>query len=117
MKEINKVKTSNRRKAKEVYGEGGSAPNKAKLQSSLRKNRNLNKEERERIQATLDQYQKDRNFKGFRATYRTQLKAVDTSLMDTKTKARFNDKLEKAERAVWRDSGSELDFETWRGRN
>jgi len=105
-KEVDKQRKQNRSRANKVYGAKGTAPNKQKLAVARRKNKTLTDEEKQRIETTFQEATISKDFKRFRASYHTVLKSIDTSAMDTATKAKFASKLKKSADAVIRDGGN-----------
>jgi hypothetical protein len=111
----NKVRRDARREAREFFGEGGVRPNPAALKARLAKFKNLSKSDRDRwSKAFEDAREGGRGAVALRREYAKTIAQVPNTALPPQVRKVAARRLEKAERAAWRDSGSKLSFNDWR---
>ena len=114
VKEINRLKAEARRSIRKIYGPNGTNPDPNKLRRRLARNRNLSAEEIERIEAAFIDAALDEG-KAIRRSYASMVNKVPINLIPSTQQAEFRKKKRRADRKVWRDSGSQSTFEDWGG--
>lgn len=102
VKAINKTRAQARKNARAVFGARGSSPDRAKLERRLRKYRDLDEDEINRIRRAFESAEEDEGVQ-IRAEYASQLSKVPISKVDPKMRIDFERRLRKAKLAVERD--------------
>jgi hypothetical protein len=114
----NKVRKEARKEAREFFGEGGVRPNPAALKARLAKFKNLSKSDRDRwSKAFEDAREGGRGAIALRREYARTIAQVPNTALPPQVRKVAARRLEKAERAAWRESGSKLPFNEWRKLN
>ena len=112
IREENKSRAKARAKARRDFGADGLNPNPRRLQRRLNQYKNLSNEEKERIEESFVNIEAD----GGKAMRREYARSVSTvRFIDIPEAERKDQKrrIEKANRAVWRDEGKNGSFEDW----
>ncbi len=112
VKEINQLRAEARRSIRKIYGAGGTNPDPNKLRRRLARNRNLSAEEIERIEAAFIDAALDEG-KAIRRSYASMVNKVPINLIPSTQQEELRKKKRRADRKVWRDSGSQSTFEDW----
>ena len=110
----NKIRKAARKEAREFFGPNGVRPNPAALRARLAKFKNLSKADRDRwSQAFESAREGGTGAVALRREYAKTLAQVPIEALPPQVRKEASLRLEKAERAAWRESGSELPFKKW----
>lgn len=112
VREENKRRLELRRRARRIFGANGTNPNPDRLRRRLEQFRPLGEEEKDRFKEALEQADRDSGI----AARREYAKSLNRfQVRDLPEAERFAEvrRRTKAERAVWRDSDSQLTFKEW----
>lgn len=111
----NKIRKEARKEAREFFGPDGVRPNPAALKARLSKFKNLSKSDRDRwSKAFEDAREGGRGAVALRREYARTIAQVPNTALPPQVRKVAARRLEKAERAAWRESGSNLSFRDWR---
>lgn len=102
IKAINRLRGEARKRAKATFGKGGTFPDSKKLANRLKKHKNLNADEMERIKNAFKNIEKDGGAK-VRAEYKSFLASVKVTELPTRQRFNHSRRLDKAIKAVKRD--------------
>lgn len=111
----NKVRREARREAREFFGPDGVSPNPAALKARLAKFKNLTKADRERWSNAFESAREGGSGAvALRREYARTIERVPNTALPPQVRKVAARRLEKAQRAAWRESGSNLSFEDWK---
>jgi hypothetical protein len=112
IKSENKRLLNARRKARRDFGADGLNPNPRRLKRRLEQFKPLDKEAKERIRSNFDDLEGEGGVR-LRREYAKSFSGFDPLMFVDAERANFEFRKTKAERAAWRDSKSDLDFDEW----
>lgn len=112
VRQVNKANLEARREARKTFGEGGTNPNPTILQRRLRQYANLSRADRQRILDAYADVEQDGGV-ALRREYARSLSKINVQQLPRTVRTVEKRRQVKADRAVWRDQGSQTTFEDW----
>jgi hypothetical protein len=112
IKAINKSRRDSLKRANQIFGARGTNPNPTRLATRKRQYAQLTDEEKDNLREAFANADQDGG-KALRAEYSMQMSKVNTTALTPARRRDFSDRLVKAQRAEWRDDGTDKSFDDW----